>query len=309
MAKLEYSVDAKNVLAKFFRVDKILYVEGDDDVPFWEFMFEKFDAPEVEVRQVGGKNEIQKYIDQITSGKLNAIVATDSDFRPFDGTSLNHDLVIVTAGHSIENTLISAKVLMKVARKTGRLPAKTVTIDECQNWLDVFFERCSALLINDLLDQCEGAKLGVIGDNCDRFFETKQSDRVCSCKIEQYLKNHGLEVDAKLSATIEKIMADTSLSLHDFIRGHFLVSAAHRFITLLVKRSRTKFSISNEAFFGAINLAFEASFDDDHPHYSHYSREFERLLAATGYHISLSRLKECGIQREAPGASGDNFMR
>ncbi len=62
MAKLEYSVGAKNVLTRFYRVDKMLYVEGDDDVPFWEFMFEKFADFNVEVQEVGGKEELRKYV-------------------------------------------------------------------------------------------------------------------------------------------------------------------------------------------------------------------------------------------------------
>jgi hypothetical protein len=280
MAKLEYSIDAKNVLAKFYRVDKVLYVEGDDDVPFWEFMFEKFEAPEVEVRQVGGKNEIQKYIDQIISGQLDAIAAVDSDFSPFIGTEHNHDLVIKTAGHSVENTLIGAKVLMKVARRTGRLQAKNATLEECQSWLEDFYLQCSALLINDLWDQCEGPKIGVIGDNSDRFFKSKQSDRICPYKIQEYLTSRGLEVDAELPADIASTITEAAINLQDFIRGHFLVSAAQRFVFLLVKRKRAQISLSSAAFFGAINLAFESSFDAEHPHYAHYSREFRRLLAA-----------------------------
>ena len=280
MAKLEYSVDAKNVLAKFYRVDKVLYVEGDDDIPFWEFMFEKFEAPAVEVRQVGGKEELRKCIDQIISGDLQAIVAMDSDFSPFSGTSPYHHLVIRTAGHSIENSLIGAEVLMKVARKTGRLPAKDATLEECQSWLDDFYQKCSALLMNDLIDQCDGAKLGVIGASCDRFFESKQSDRICMYKVAEYLKDLRLEHDIRLSNAMQEKVAGAALGLRDFYRGHFLLSAAHRFVCLLVKRKRAKISLPHTAFFAAINLAFELTFDSEHPHYNHYDREFQRLRSA-----------------------------
>lgn len=280
MAKLEYSVDAKNVLSKFYRVEKMLYVEGDDDVPFWELMFEKFESVKVEVQQVGGREELLKYIEQISSGQLEAIVAMDSDFGPFDGASQNHNLVIRTAGYSIENTLITAKVLMKVARKVGRLSAKNATFEECQSWLEGFYQRCTRLVVNDLLDQVEGAKCGVISDNCDRFMESKQSDKVCPNKIEKYLQQLGLDADAKLSNRLETIRVHADLQLQDFVRGHFLASAAQRFVCLLVKRKRSKISLSIAAFFGAINLAFESSFDAEHPHFAHYQSEFERLNAA-----------------------------
>jgi hypothetical protein len=278
--KLEYSVGAKNVLAKFYRVDKILYVEGDDDISFWELLFEKFDAPQVDIQQVGGKEELRKYIDQISSGELDAIVAMDSDFSPVNGTDPKHNLILRTAGHSIENTLISAKVLMKVARRIGRLPAKDVSHEECEAWLADFYRRCSMLITNDIQDQCEGAMLGVIGDNCDRFLESKQSDRICPLKIETYLNGHGLNPGTELSDDLEKRMTGAALNLQDFIRGHFLISAAHKFVCLLVKRKRSKVSLSSAAFFGAINLAFESTFNCEHPHYAHYSREFQRLVTA-----------------------------
>ncbi len=280
MAKLEYSVDAKNVLTRFYRVDKMLYVEGDDDIPFWEFMFEKFEALNVEIQEVGGKDELSKYIEQISSGKLDAIVAMDSDYIPFDGAASNNKLVIRTAGHSIENTLISAKVLVKIARKIGRLAAKDLTLEECRDWLDDFYHRCSSLLINDLIDQCEGRKIGVVSDNCARFLKSKQSDKICPNKVEQYLQELGLDTEPQLSQNLETIKTEFDLQLNDFIRGHFLASAAQKFVSVLVQSKSTKSGLSNTAFFGAINLAFETVFDIDHPHFSHYEREFERLSLA-----------------------------
>lgn len=280
MAKLEYSIEAKNVLTKFYRVDKMLYVEGDDDVPFWEFMFEKFDSPNVEVQQVGGKEELRKYIEQINSGQLNAIAAMDRDYGLFDGSDAKHDLVVRTAGYSIENTLISPKVLVKVVRRIGRLPAKNATLEECQTWLEDFYHQCSALLVNDLIDQCEGAKVGVIGDSCDRFLESKQSDKICIKKVEKYLKSLGLESDPTLSEVLEKQVVDAGLRFSDFTRGHFLASAAQRFVRLLVKRKRGNISLPSVVFFGAVNLAFESTFGVDHPHFFHYQQEFERLRSA-----------------------------
>ena len=280
MEKPEYSIDAKNALPKFYRVDRLLYVEGDDDIVFWEIMLKKFEAPKVLVQQVGGKVELQKYIDQIISGQLDAIAAMDSDFSPFVGIEPNHNLIIKTAGHSIENTLITAKVLMKVAMTTGRISAASVTLEECQNWLEDFHQQCSALLINDLQDQCEGDRIGILGKSCDRFFESKQSHRICPVKVQEYLENLGLAADAELPNSTSKHIANGSLNLQDFIRGHFLASAARRFVHNIMKRKCGKTSLSSVAFFGAINLAFESSFDREHPHYEHYEREFQGLSAA-----------------------------
>lgn len=42
MPSLDYSLEALNLLNAFHQVDKVVYVEGQDDVPFWEFLFKKF---------------------------------------------------------------------------------------------------------------------------------------------------------------------------------------------------------------------------------------------------------------------------
>ena len=75
MADLTYSADAHNVLSKFYNADKMVYVEGDDDVLFWEFIFNKFSNFKVKVQGVGGKPELEKYIKRICDGEINSIAA------------------------------------------------------------------------------------------------------------------------------------------------------------------------------------------------------------------------------------------
>ncbi|EGA69570.1 hypothetical protein VISI1226_13648 [Vibrio sinaloensis DSM 21326] len=37
-----YSAEAENIINEFHSVDVMVYVEGVDDIPFWDFIFEKF---------------------------------------------------------------------------------------------------------------------------------------------------------------------------------------------------------------------------------------------------------------------------
>lgn len=42
MGELSYSNEANNLLNRFYGVEKILYVEGDDDIPFWEIILKSY---------------------------------------------------------------------------------------------------------------------------------------------------------------------------------------------------------------------------------------------------------------------------
>lgn len=53
MPSLDYSLEALNLLNAFHQVDKVVYVEGQDDVPFWEFLFKKFTNLNIYIEDVG----------------------------------------------------------------------------------------------------------------------------------------------------------------------------------------------------------------------------------------------------------------
>jgi hypothetical protein len=98
MVDFSYSTEAKNVLNKFYRVEKILYVEGDDDIPFWECVFDKLSPFSVKVKEAGGKSEAKKYAAEIVTGAADYLVAMDADYDKLFFQD-DHPNVIYTYGY------------------------------------------------------------------------------------------------------------------------------------------------------------------------------------------------------------------
>ena len=78
---LHHSDEAISVLGQFYETKIILYVEGNDDIPFWDNLFKKY-APShfYEIDQTHGKERLQEISNGIIEGKIsNVIVACDAD--------------------------------------------------------------------------------------------------------------------------------------------------------------------------------------------------------------------------------------
>lgn len=270
MGNLDYSDDAINVLRKFYRVDSIVYVEGQDDIPVWEYLFKKFSSVSVEIKDVGGCPELEKYIDKITCGEIFAIVARDADYSYVEEFP-SHPNVIRTYGHSIENTLLCESSIRKLLRSMGILTPQDIEAAEIQKWIDEIYVTTHKLIIHDIANHLLSAGKVVAGDNCSRFATSRNSPRLCSNKIEKHLADLNLLLDDALEQNILDSLKSNDRKVADVLRGHFLFSAALKFLVKIISKARKKISLSNDALFGALVLAFEAVFDNSHPHYLHYS--------------------------------------
>lgn len=68
--QLFHSNRAINVTHQFYDKKFMLYVEGDDDVVFWDEHFRKYMPVEFyEIEQVHGKENLGRYIEGIKTGK------------------------------------------------------------------------------------------------------------------------------------------------------------------------------------------------------------------------------------------------
>ncbi|RLM02058.1 hypothetical protein BIY27_26050 [Gibbsiella quercinecans] len=99
MADLSYSNEAFNVLNLFYQKDYMVYVEGRDDVCFWEMIFNKTSNIKVEIQDVGVCEELIPYIEKIYNGEIEAIVACDMDLKYFDDTKKEHNRCHAGARH------------------------------------------------------------------------------------------------------------------------------------------------------------------------------------------------------------------
>jgi hypothetical protein len=269
MSNLEYSIEARNVLNKFYGVERIVYVEGEDDIAFWEFMFEKLANMSIKAEEVGGKDKLASRITEIRNGNAKFFVAKDSDF---DWTRKNepHPQIISTFGYSMENSIISAETLQSIVGRVAKVSRHQVKIQKCQEWLASLEDEVQRLVLADAFNRYQNKDILVVPDNCDRFLTSSKSSKLSSQKISAHLEKSNISVDEEFRIGFVEGMDSLGLEWIDVLRGHFLISAAFRFVKEYVEELKTVVSISREMLFGALMLAFEANFGENHRHFSYY---------------------------------------
>lgn len=274
MSDLSYSVDAKNVIHLFHGVSKIVYVEGDDDIPFWETIFNKLAPYTVKVEEVGGKEEVQKYINDILSDNANFIVARDADYDAISG-KIEHPNIIYTYGHSIENSLVNSSILNKVIRNVCRLRNNEVPSTLSSDWINEISEAVAPLVYHDIINELDGLGVSVLNKSCEQFLVSRNNYKFCEKKINAYLEQLPFQVDETRIEESGNLIDERGLSIVDILRGHFLFSAAYYFIKHTVRNLRRKTSISLDMLYSNLLTAFEMLFDRNHPHYGHYKIQID----------------------------------
>lgn len=268
MPDLSYSDDALNIRGAFFGAKTVVYVEGDDDVLFWQAIFAQVADQNFEIESVGGSPTLDEYIQKISSGKLVAIAARDSDFLSLLGTKSQDPKVVYTTGYSIENSLYVPEALTNMARAWCK--SNQISGASCEAWLKEFATAVAPLVYLDLANTTASAGVQTIGDNCDRFMTSKNSATVCNNKVNDLVVASLPKLPAAhVGAARLTVGAEPEIILTN-IRGHFLASAIHRFITKEAKSLGRKVSISAESLYAAALGQFSASLRNNHPHRDHY---------------------------------------
>lgn len=278
MTELSYSNGARNVLNRFHRVEKILYVEGDDDVLFWELIFNQISNFSVKVKEVGGKKEIVKtYINEVIANQANYLIAIDSDFDKLTSEKY-HPNIISTFGYSIENTIITDLSLTKVLRTLCKMPGRDVPESLSREWIIELEKSITPLVLHAIVNDEDRLGYSVIPQNSDRFMKSQKSCQLCEQKIKDHLDQLSIEISEERKAKIYEALSKTKLSIIDMLLGHFLFSAASRLMRIKVEELKTKVSISNDMLFSSLLLAFESLFDSTHPHYDHYKTSIDSII-------------------------------
>lgn len=275
MNDLDYSTDAKNILNEFYEVERILYVEGIDDVAFWGALFDKYYDKSVEIIDVDGIENLKPYISQIENYQItNAYVACDQDYNFFIGKKW-HERVICTFGHSIENSLVSKESICDVIRGFSKSNKKNIIYENYDGWLAGFKKSITDLIYCDIHNEKNKLGFSIIGNNCDRFLVKKDDFIICDESISQHISNFFKEED--LCEIRKYFDTHQDYILPNFIRGHFLFSAAMKFVTVLSSRlSEKNINIAKEAFFSNIFISFEKNLETN-PHSSYYEAKILNL--------------------------------
>jgi Protein of unknown function (DUF4435) len=238
----------------FYRNQYLVYVEGKDDIPFWSIFFPpKIDGYQCKIKHVGG-SEIKKYITELCKEESRYAVAIDSDYRLFIGLTHDHNQVLETFVHSIENVIISPQSLLRIIRIKSR--SEEYIIDSIESWLKHFNEATHGLMVADYLIQKTAIGKECLGGNCFRFLknERKKEPFFDVEKIDLYIKSLTMP-EALFSSAMEELK-DYKPSQH--IRGHFFFGASLCFMNYEVNKLRSntaKQSISNDDLFAMLILA------------------------------------------------------
>lgn len=278
MPELDYSYDALNVRNAFFRVKTIIYVEGDDDVLFWEEIFSQVTTEKFKVEPLFGSPTLDKYVEQIANGQLEAIAARDSDFLSHMGLRVSNPRVVYSYGHSIENSLYitdSIQHLTKLFCKNSK-----ITLAECETWVNTLAKEIATLVYLDIANMCSNSGLDTIGDNCSRFMKGRTSAMTCPQKIAAHIAQLTPKLPGSAIQIAESVVGNDVLSVISHLRGHFLATMVHRYIVERAKSFGRKVSISSESLYASAMTYFAKSINYKHPHKDHYIRVASAAWAA-----------------------------
>lgn len=268
MHDLSYSDDALNVRSAFFGAKAIIYVEGDDDVLFWQEIFSNVTTEHFEVEAVGGAPALDEHIAKISSGQLEAIAARDADFLPLLGALPTNPRVVCTFGYSIENSLYTVTTLTQLVRLWCKSPR--ITVADCEGWLNQFASTVESLIHLDAANAISATGIATIGDNCSRYMTSDRSDQVCQQKVAAAVNAIAAGIPAHAVATATACIGAGTNNVLKHLRGHFLASAVHRHIVKSAKAIGKKVNISSESLYAAAIAQFSSELRIDHPHRSHY---------------------------------------
>lgn len=272
MSEFNWSPNALNVLNQFHEVEFIVFVEGQDDVPFWDIIISYFTTKKFNVKPAGEKSTLKKYLHERTLDS-NYLIAMDSDYDQLNG-DLNNQEVMLTYGYSIENTLITPSVIQDLIATHSRVQKSSVEIDSVKEWIDNFEVVIEALLAADILNREQKiTDKQVIPDNATRFYEGNALFPQTH-KINTYLVQRGFDLD-ELSCR-ERLQHFT---IFEITKGHFVFSAVFNFIKKQVDSYRERsIPISTESFYSFCISSFKNSFNHNHPHFSYYKDMVSRHL-------------------------------
>jgi hypothetical protein len=280
MTDFSYSTDAESIMNQFHGVDIMVYVEGQDDIPFWEFMFNKFTSISIEVQEVGSCSALEPYMQKIFSNQINAIVACDMDFTVFSGDAIGHSNIIRTFSYSIENSMLHIDNIYKAIKVIGRLPSKMVKKDDVAGWLEAFYLQLEHLIKMDVFNEVNALGVSVIGDNSTRLMKSKTSCDLCGDKLDQYMTQIVPKLTGYDNEIIDNLISDAGLETKQLLKGHFLFSAVAKFVKNFIKSKGLNISLSNDALYSAFILSLESTFTENNNEFQYYKEVLEGLTIA-----------------------------
>ena len=234
MDSLEYSVSALEAKSLFYNKDIVVYVEGKEDTLFWDYLFEIGEV-EAHIEDVGGNNEIEKYIDSIIDNNADFYVACDRDHSEFLEDKKSHSRILKTFGYSIENSMYNTVELEKVISKLCK--QKLDISSELSTWTEEFSNSVYELIKLDVANHKFKKGISIFGDNCYPFLTNQNSHKICSVKTNTFIdkvKNHFSKEELE---EVENLITQSKKDFWFMIKGHFITHAIMNLIKYYVKKN------------------------------------------------------------------------
>jgi hypothetical protein len=237
----------------------IVIVEGPSDCTFWRRFFpDELNGYKRKIKSVGGKLEVQKYINEVLCNEAKIVVAIDSDYRLLLNCLHNHSRIVETKFHSIENLMSFPSTIASVIRDLSH--NAEYEFHKVSSWLEKFDETTYPLMIADLLIEKRRIGEQCVGENCFRFLIKNGIPEFDCNKISSFIRQLNL-VDEEFSELDQNLK---SFKPRSHIRGHFLFSAVLCFVSHEVKKIRRKsVPIPNESFFTMLISSLETNISTD----------------------------------------------
>lgn len=233
MVSLDYSNDALSAKGLFYNKTYTVYVEGKDDRHFWRYLFELAEK-DVHIEDVGGINEIEKYIRKIIDEDADFIVACDSDYRDFYQNKVSHPSIINTYGYSIENSLYNPLEIEKVIQKLSRTNVQVLTV--INEWIDEFSSKIEELLVYDIANARFNKRISALPSNCTPFLNSKQSHVLSLEKVKAHIEKIKSGFTDDEIMIVKELIEKSSKKIWFHLRGHFLTIGVTNLIKTLVKQ-------------------------------------------------------------------------
>jgi hypothetical protein len=280
MNSLNYSPGALNTLSLFHRKKHVIYVEGPEDIRFWEIILSQSGLDSFLVKPAGGINELNKYTDSVLNSDATIVIARDSDYSIFSKERSKHPRVIFTYGHSIENSLQSKKVINAVINNYIH-SSQTNFEQEIDSWHVEFSDGLHDLLIMEIANSFR-IKNGVevMGKSCVKLLPNNKSHIPCPTKTKKSTEELYPLFSEQEITNAKNMLSRIKKDIIWLIRGHFITSASLNFIKHIVKRERgIDFTMDNNSFYAMLISNFDKRLLEKEDR-SYIKRQITRLLAA-----------------------------
>lgn len=233
---LVYSESALRVKAAFYNKKAMVYVEGTDDIIFWEQFFDK---NVYKVEDVGGCGNFKSYIQRLNNGEKSFIIAGDLDYSLYMPSTCNSSLYITTYSHSIENVMYCPHNINHAVQRLAR-DNRIDSINEIESFYDRFVSNVDKLLILDVANNIFNKGVKIFGDSCYRFLDQKNLPEVDSNIVTNFYNQNVKCFEEKEINHVKDVLQSEHRSKRLLIKGHFLTEAVRLWINKRVSAVSTK---------------------------------------------------------------------